>query len=463
MRILFLAAILLFSAIGVGSLVAPAAVEATPAAFDLAQGEEADSDGLENTYLAFRPSASGGTVETIALVLNDDGSAEMTSNYHNGEPPIVEIGEWQDNGDGTLTVTLTGRADEPYDEPVVITFQQEDNALQSVDAEDRYGADGLLLRQAEAVASDVSRSLFTLDLAAGFPLDPTFMSVNGGGEVDASLLGPECAGFVHRQPVVTVNWSGEADFVRAFVVSDHDPTLVVVTPEGEVLCSDDAHALHLDPSIQITNPVTGAYRIWVGSAAPNQLIPGVLVLTTKPDVHLGTFDLGGLIQRPLLPETPVRPGAGSAADVVAAIEAELADAPELTPASDVVTAAITAEGTVPLFQLNLDNPQCSGLVSAAPDFVFRWAGDSEQLTLFFEGDADATLLVLGAGGDVLACNDDIEPGGNVNPLVALPAPPDGIYGVWVGRLGASQPVTGVLTITQAADAEPAVLAPAVEE
>jgi hypothetical protein len=113
--------------------------------------------------------------------------------------------------------------------------------------------------------------------------------------------------------------------------------------------------------------------------------------------------------------------------------------------------------------LNLDNPQCNGLVSAAPDFVFRWAGEGEQLTLFFEGNADATLLVFGAAGDVLACNDDAEPGTNVNPLIGVLQPPEGVYGVWVGRLSASQPVTGVLTITSDADVAPAVLAPAAEE
>ena len=53
--------------------------------------------------------------------------------------------------------------------------------------------------------------MVTLDLSAGFPLDPTFVSVNGGGEVDASLLSKSCKGFVNRQPVVTVKWAGQAE------------------------------------------------------------------------------------------------------------------------------------------------------------------------------------------------------------------------------------------------------------
>jgi uncharacterized lipoprotein NlpE involved in copper resistance len=422
----------------------------------------------ENTYVGIRPSASGGAVETIALTLDEGGSVTMTSNYHNDEPPIVEIGSWQGPrglpGDGTITVTLSGRVDADYEAPVVITFQQEGDDLQSVGAEERYGANGLHLRRAAAVARDLSRSLFTIDLAAGFALDPTFLSVNGGGEVDASLLGGQCRGFIHRQPVVTVNWSGETDFVRAFFVSDSDPTLVVATPDGNVLCSDDAHSLLLDPTIEITNPVTGAYRIWVGSVAQNQLIPGVLVLTTKPDVHLGTFDMDALIQRPLLPHTPVTVNTRSnITNVIAAIEAMQAEAAEVTPASVAVTAVITAEGTIAPFQMNLENPQCIGLVNARPDFVFVWPGGGDQLRIYFEGDADAALLVLSTAGGTPACNDDIEPDVNLNPLVVLQQPPAGIYGVWVARIDPTQPVSGTLTVTSVGDAGPAVLPPAEQE
>ncbi len=453
-----------------GTLVLRNAVAQTPKlarthAGVAAQAVLTGTAGLENTFVTIRPAASGGGVQTLALTLNDDSSAQLVTNFHNGEPPIVEVGTWEES-DGSLVLTLTGREDDPYDAPVVVTFEQADDTLQSVanvDTEARYGADGLRLRQASSVASDLDRALFTLDLVSGFALDPTFISLNGGGAIDARVLGGACTGFVHLQPVATVNWSGEADLLRAFFVSDSDPTLVIATPDGTVLCNDDAHPLLLDPSVQVTDPVTGTYRIWVGSAEPNQLVPGVLVLTTRPDMNLGTFDLGGLIKRPLIPVLADDASAAGRAEIVAAIEAKLADAPLLTPDSETITAEITAEGTVPLFQLNLNNPQCSGLVAPAPDFVFRWEGDAAQLQVFFEGDADATLLVFGAAGEVRACNDDVDPATNINPLVVVQQPQEGVYGVWVGRLSATQPVTGTLTITLAEDAAPAVLAPVVEE
>lgn len=135
------------------------------------------------TFVAIRPGASS-MIEIISLRLNSDGSAQMSSDYNNDKPAVVEEGTWVDNGDGTITVTLTGRADtgEKYSQPVVIKFTkgEDGKSLQSVDAEDRYGANGLHLRSARAVRQDLDRSLFTIDVASGFALDPTFVSVNGG-------------------------------------------------------------------------------------------------------------------------------------------------------------------------------------------------------------------------------------------------------------------------------------------
>ncbi|MEI2693422.1 MAG: copper resistance protein NlpE N-terminal domain-containing protein [Anaerolineae bacterium] len=254
--------------------------------------------GLANTYLALLPAASGGSTRLLALSLFADGTAQWTTEFSGEDTPIVELGTWVDNDDETIAVTLTGNAERAYETPVVVTFQREGDLLKTVDAEDLFGADGLTLQLAAGVVSQVGPSLVSIDLEAGFPLDPTFVSVQGGGEIDISLLSSECVGFVNRQPVVTVNWSGDAPFVEAFFVSDSDPTLAILTPDGQLLCNDDANEDLLDPVIEISEPVTGTYQIWVGSYAKGQLIPGVLVLTTDPDVNIGTFNLGALIRRP---------------------------------------------------------------------------------------------------------------------------------------------------------------------
>jgi hypothetical protein len=415
--------------------------------------------GLVNTYLALLPAASGGGTRLIALTLFDSGTAQLATEFTRDEAPILDLGSWVDNGDDTISVTFTGRPDQDFDEPIVVTFQREQDFLQSIDREDLYGSEGLRMRLAADVARAVSASLVTIDLEAGFPLDPTFVSVQAGGEVDASLLSSQCAGFINQQPVVTVNWSGSAPFVETFFISDSDPTLVVLTPDGQLLCNDDANPDVLDPVIEISEPVTGTYRIWVGSYAKNQLIPGVLVLTTRPEVNIGTFNLGGLIQRPLVPEVQPKPKTAGTRDAgTAAIRELQAEAVAVTGA-DPINASLTISGTIPLFELDLPNPLCNGLVSGVPDFVFDWTGEGQQFAVFFEGDSDATLLVLNEDGEQLVCGDDVEPGANLNPLVVVTEPKPGLYGVWVGRLDPSMPVAGLLTITTAVDAAPKTLAP----
>lgn len=415
---------------------------------------------LGNTYLALLPAASGGGTRLVALTLFDDGAAQLATEFANEETPLVELGSWVDNGDDTFTVTLTGRPDGAYDAPVAVTFQRDGDAVQSIDQQELYGSEGLHLRLAAEVARAADASLVSIDLDAGFPLDPTFVSVQGGGEVDVSLLSSECVGFVNRQPVVTLNWTGEAPFVETFFVSDSDPTLLVLTPDGRLLCNDDANDDLLDPVVEISDPVTGTYKIWVGSYAKNQLIPGVLVLTTKPEVNIGTFNLGALIQRPLVAEVqPAAKRVATADKAMAAIRAMGADSTTLAPGDKPVSVSLTVSGTIPLFELGLPDPACNGLVSGVPDFVFNWAGDGAPFSVFFEGDSDATLLVLSEDAQLLACGDDAETDVNINPVVAVAEAKSGLYGVWIGRINPEQPVAGVLTVSTVADATPKPLGP----
>lgn len=84
----------------------------------------------------------------ITLTLYDDGSLEMSTDYMNDEPPIVEVGTWEQGDDDTLTVTLTGQADRAYDEPVVITFAQDGELLEAVEYDTSlYGSEGLTLTE----------------------------------------------------------------------------------------------------------------------------------------------------------------------------------------------------------------------------------------------------------------------------------------------------------------------------
>jgi hypothetical protein len=403
----------------------------------------------------------GGKAEVLSLRLNKDGTAEFATTVAGEEAAVLANGAWKDNGDETITVTMSERDGKQLDKPVVIKLKKEGASLSAVEYDRAlFGAKGFKLTLAAEVARKVKASLFTIDLAAGFPLDPTFLSVQAGGEVDASNLGGNCRGFINAQPVVTVNWTGKADLAQIFYYSSQDPTLVVLTPDGKLLCSDDAGEQLLDPALRIENPVEGTYRIWLGSYAKGQLIPGVLVLTSKPEINVGEFSLANLVRRPALVASLARPTPQVAEQAFREpLTARASKAAPLQAGGELATAEVTSEGKVPIFALPIKTKGCAGLVSAQPDYVFDWSGETKNLRVFFESELDSSLLVLGPNG-LVACSDDYQAGANINPLVDLPNPAEGSYSVYVGRLNPAQPVEGTLTITEAADAEPVSLPPA---
>jgi heat shock protein HslJ len=424
-----------------------AAAETAPAA-EAAPAEAARS--AQDTFIALRPTADGG-VETITLHLDPSGSVEFASS--SDQASIKQTGAWQSGSGGAITVTLTDQDGQKMAQPAVATFKFDGPYLTAVEYDKAVFGEGLKLAQVTDVARKVGPALVTIDLAAGFPLDPTFMSVNGGGEVDASLLGADCKGYINRNPVVTVNWTGDADLLRGFFYSDSDSTLVVLTPDGKLICSDNANEQLLDPVVEIKDPAPGKYRIWVGSAASRQRIPGILVLTARPDVNLDTFDLAKLVRRPTLPVKLEKPAPAVAAEAIRKeLEAAAAKAPVLKPGAS-LKADVIAEGDIPLFQFPLTKT-CGGLVAAKPSFVFKVAGKPAQVRAYFEGDADSTLLVVGDSLKTVECNDDAE-AGNTNPQVQLTSPAEGVYAVYVGRLDPSKPIKGTLTVSAAIDAAPA--------
>jgi LysM repeat protein len=105
-----------------------------------------EQTAFAGTYKAMLPAASS-PGRDITLDLKPDGSVELSTDYLNGEAPIIEIGTWQDNNDGTATVTLTGRpGGQVYNTPNVITFRLVKGELIAVVYDiSLYGSEGLQL------------------------------------------------------------------------------------------------------------------------------------------------------------------------------------------------------------------------------------------------------------------------------------------------------------------------------
>lgn len=101
---------------------------------------------FEGRYKARLPAASS-PGRDVTLTLNADGTVELSTDYLNGEAPIVEIGTWNADADGTASVALTGRAEGlVYEAPVVIVFQLMKGELVAVEYDvSLYGSEGLRL------------------------------------------------------------------------------------------------------------------------------------------------------------------------------------------------------------------------------------------------------------------------------------------------------------------------------
>ena len=114
-------------------------------AYDTAMATEMfAADGVVGFYKRFAPSASC-CGQDITLLLAVDNTVRLETNYLNGEPSIVEIGTWEDTGEGLVSVSLTGREDgTDYEAPVEFVFETVEGMLSAAEYDvTRYGESGL--------------------------------------------------------------------------------------------------------------------------------------------------------------------------------------------------------------------------------------------------------------------------------------------------------------------------------
>ena len=314
--------------------------------------------------------------------------------------------------------------------------------------------------QLASLGVDISGEPFsgTLFLGGGEErwLDPTLISALGGTSegpgVNASSLGAGCGFFIPSRPDVTIHWEQQenVETLRFFFLSLGDTGLVLVTPGGDVLCSDDLNPLVLDPYIEVQNPEAGMYTAFLGSYEGAAVYPGFLVVTSQ-ELNPATMDLAQLFPRHVDPQGIPQ---------TLSLEVLEPDSPEAAkPQGGVLSEAslpyetdFTTGGEIGAFNLDQPNPLCTGFISAAPTLSFEWTGNAEPFVMFFESNVDTTLLVRAPDGTFI-CDDDLAGSENINPSVTL-LPERGNYHVWVGSFSPDTKADGKLTITGDSTATP---------
>ncbi len=315
-----------------------------------------------------------------------------------------------------------------------------------------------------AIIAEAPQAYITVDVTGGFALDPFFVSVNGGGPIDASTLDPSCSGYITERPRLTINWDGTAAFAELFLYSDHNPSLVVQTPDGSYICNDDTNDLVRDPTIEVTNPPKGQYKIWVGNIDNRGLIPVVAVLTSRTEINTGTFDMGTFVQRPPVRELLLRPADNllSGGEVQSILVEKLASATNATAIvpDTTVTTTQAISGGLPgfLFPTASASPfsVCTGLVDTDSAYVINVGEGVESLNVFAESNVDSTLLVIQPDG-LSICTDEAPDGINRNPHLILHDLQPGNYAVLVGGVQVQEPSEALVTITTNLDEAPVML------
>ena len=110
---------------------------------------------------------------------------------------------------------------------------------------------------------------------------------------DGNLPAPElqtgdtlCNGLVSLVPDYVFDWTGETDALNLYVEAAADTTLLVVTPDKSVLCSDNSgNADNLNPLVTIEQPAEGRYLVWVGRLNPDKDVASTLTITEAADAQ----------------------------------------------------------------------------------------------------------------------------------------------------------------------------------
>lgn len=290
-------------------------------------------------------------------------------------------------------------------------------------------------------------------------LDPTLVSlrsgVSQGPGVKAEGLGENCTGMIPARPDLVFNWKEQAgvDTLRIFTLSLGDPTLMVVTPSGKVLCGDDLNPLVLDPYVEIKNPEAGRYAVFLGSFENDAVMPTLAVFTTL-GLDPSRLDLAQLMPRQIDPRGIMQKLPLDVLDINILDVAQPPDG-KLSPDAVPYQQELSGGGQIGAFNLDQVNSACTGFISAIPTFRFEWSGELEQLAMFFESDVDTTLVVRAPDG-AFYCDDDAGGADNLNPWLSL-TPVEGMYRVWLGSFSPDVTASGKLTITGDAAAQPAPL------
>lgn len=272
-----------------------------------------------------------------------------------------------------------------------------------------------------ALAQDYSAppTYGSVSLNAGFTPDPYNVGITSGGSIPARNVSSECRGWVANAPDYSISYSAGSYDLTIGATSNSDTTLLVNGPNGEWYCDDDSGA-GLNPLVQLNNPRSGRYDVWIGSYSQGEFAATTLSVS---EVGLTAANAGtpNYAAAPTFGSVNLRSG--------------------FTP--DPHNVNVTSSGTRSAAAIS---SSCRGWIADAPDYSVNYtAGNFDTLTIGAVSNSDTTLVVNDAYGNWY-CDDDS--GNGLNPLVTLANLASGRYDIWVGSYSQGDYSSAVLSISE---------------
>lgn len=142
------------------------------------------------------------------------------------------------------------------------------------------GLHGQSVAQSSLQIGGSSANFGSHTLNGGFVPDPKlYPNIVSGGSLSVSGMGlaAGCTGYATAQPDVIINYTNAQSFLRFYFQGSGDTALVINDANGRWHCNDDTAGRN--PQVDINNPPSGQYDIWVSSYQSGQNINGTLHVT----------------------------------------------------------------------------------------------------------------------------------------------------------------------------------------
>ncbi len=293
------------------------------------------------------------------------------------------------------------------------------------------GFDGGMPASVGGLDYSLEANFGSTSLNAGFVPDPVDVQVLAGGNVDVSAGGVDgCWGYASSAPDYELSYTAGSFDLYLSATSDRDTVLIVNDPNGNWICDDDS-AGSLNPGIQIDNPSSGVYDIWVGTYSDQGDFP-------PATLHISELAFGGEFGG------SGSDGSGSLDFALPANYGSTTLSGGFTP--DPFTVDLYAGGDVSVSRAVSGIGNCQGYVTSAPDYELSFTAGSLDLFISAASSSDTTLVVNAPDGSWW-CDDDGGEGG-FNPGIEFPNPQSGVYDIWVGTYSDGDPAAARLNISE---------------